>query len=394
MTKIIHQSSLTQALKLRLCAGWKPVPPACDADSPFVLRRQWSKFTILDISKDENTRPRVVQRCYSESATSIVTSLRQPPAGAAVQILLWNTTDYCNRHEVNALGLGLRISPHLDEVLYDGHRPSGSKHIRIDGAFATIVHHYKPDKTDAIPVVLITSMILNSTIANAVQEEVDDIFAFQYPAVKTYPFHRNEINSEQFERICGQMYVEHPTYLRLLKWILEKEKVPALDVSGLTLTSLIPLLLLSIFAMRDLCENIGKDYRELQRVVDQECGVLEASKERITSDLVRKQLQLRASVEESEDDLNRLPGYIRSETSTGRLLDDSWLEVEEKLKRTHQEARYLEAQIRDCLQLQVGEWALQESKKSIELSNRRIEEGKRGQSCYDAQSATLKTNRK
>lgn len=273
---------------------------------------------------------------------------------------------------MNALGLGLRISPRLYEAHYDGYRPSGSKDIRIGGAVATVVHHYKPDKPDAIPVVIITSMRLNSTIANAIQEEVDDIFPFQYPAIKTYPFHIDPSTLKQSKRICGRMYVEYPTYLRLLKWVFEKEKALALDVSDLTLRSLIPLLYLSVFAMRDLCENIRKEYRELQRVVDLEYGVLDASKERNTSALVVKRLRLRALVEGSEDDFNRLPGYIRSETSAGRQLDNSWIEVEEKLKRTNQEARRLEAQIRDYLQLQVGEWARQESKRSIELSSRQI----------------------
>ena len=84
-------------------------------------------------------------------------------------------------------------------------------------------------------------------------------------------------------------------------------------------------------------------------------------------------------MEDFEDDLNYLRRYLRSQVSSDTLSDRSWLKVEEDLIETRQEASRLEAEVRDWLQLQVGEWALQESKKSIELSNRQIEEGKRGQ---------------
>ncbi len=54
--------------------------------------------------------------------------------------------------------------------------------------------------------------------------------------------------------------------------------------------------------------------------------------------------------------------------------------VEDELRQARLEASRLETEIRDFLQLQTGELALQESRKSIELSNSQIEEAKRGQS--------------
>lgn len=86
-------------------------------------------------------------------------------------------------------------------------------------------------------------------------------------------------------------------------------------------------------------------------------------------------------VENSEGGLRYLLRYVRSQTSADWLLKKSWLKVEEDLKGTHEGARRLEAQVRDCLQLQVGDWALQESKKFSELSNCQIEARKRGWFC-------------
>ena len=100
--------------------------------------------------------------------------------------------------------------------------------------------------------------------------------------------------------------------------------------------------------------------------------------EKIYSEIRQDRLRLRAMVEDSEDGLNHFLRYIHSQTSADWPLNKSWLRVEGNLRTTHEEARRFEAQIRDYLQLHVGELALQESKKSIELSNRQIEEGKRG----------------
>ena len=49
-----------------------------------------SKFTVLDLSHNKNSQSRVVTRCESISATSIVRTVRHPPANVDVQIVLWN----------------------------------------------------------------------------------------------------------------------------------------------------------------------------------------------------------------------------------------------------------------------------------------------------------------
>ena len=99
--------------------------------------------------------------------------------------------------------------------------------------------------------------------------------------------------------------------------------------------------------------------------------------------------RLRALTEHFEDDCNQLRTYLRSQVFPPGLSNRSWLKVEQDLIESRQEAGRLDAEIRDCLQLQVGEWALQESKKCIELSSRQIEEGKRGQSCLSPPITTI-----
>lgn len=213
-------------------------------------------------------------------------------------------------------------------------------------------------------------------MANAVEEEIGDVFPFQYPAAETHPFYTPRNNRAPREAGCNHRKYEHPNYTRLLNWCLKNEVDPAVGDVSLVLKPLIPLLYLSIFRIRDFCKGVREVYDDLQRSAGLDWG--EATSDRIISDLPRNRLRLRAMVEESEDGLSHFLRYIRSQKSADWLLNGSWLKVEEDLKTTHQEAGRLEAQLRDYLQLQVGELALQESEKSIELSTRQIEEGKRG----------------
>ena len=335
----------------------------------------FSRFTILDLSDDEDRRGKITQRCDSASAATILRSVRRPPANVAVQIILWNLNARTQYDELNALGLGLRLNPRFFGDLYHGRRPKlDPSHVRIGGFVATVVRHYI-DRPDAVPIVLIARLKSNSPLAHAVGTEFGDMCPFQSPAVQVDPFFAPR-SSPRYKESKDIGIKEDLNYSYILNWCLGKEDKPALETSSMVTKQLIPLLYLSIIAMSDLCENIRVDYSELLKLV--KCGPLD-KEEKITSNLGKKRLRLRALVEEAEDDLSCLLKYIRSQTSAAWLLSDSWRKVEEDFKRIQDEASRLEVQIRDYLQLRVGEWALQESKKSIELSNRQIEEGKRGQ---------------
>ena len=336
-----------------------------------------SKFTILDLSNDEKSRALVLSRRDRMSDTNIVTILQQPPANVTVQILLWNTTDYLSQDVVDALGLGLKLDPRFFRALCTGggqnRRHWDPKHVTIAGAVATIVRHSNPDKPDAVPVVLIARIIWEPELANAAEEEIGDTYPFQLSAAETCPVYAPRDKTESNE---------HQNYTRLLNWCLKNEEESVAGVTDLLLRPLIPLIYLDIFRICNFGEVLRHKYERLQRSAEYEwhyAGKKEL--ENIHSDMPKDRLRLRAMLEDSEDGLNHLLRYIRSQTCADWPLNKLWLKVEDNLRTTHEEARRLEAQLRDYLQLQVGEWALQESKKSIELSNRQIEEGKRGQSC-------------
>ena len=343
-------------------------------------------FNILDLSNDESSRLRVVPRFDSpiDSATRVVTSLRQPPANVAVQILLWDTDGIFDENTLNALGLGLKINPPFFSALfYWKRRPQlDPRHIKIGGIAATIVRHYKPDKPDAVPIVLIACSQRHKLLARAVERKIS-VSPFQNPNIDACLYYSHLHDPALPTRVYDLSIGWHTDYLRVLKLCLEEEEQAA-DAAALVLKPLVPLLYLRKVAISDYCQAIRGKYREVELDTS-----IESIRDGIIPGLPKDRLYLRGLVEDSEDELNYLRRYLRSQVSTNRLSNGSWLKVEEDLIQTRQEAGRLEAEIRDWLQLQVGEWALQESKKSIELSNRQIEEGKRGQSCLPPPITTI-----
>lgn len=333
-------------------------------------------ITILDLVKEGSSLPRVVWRCQSQSARNILMTLRQPPAYAALQIVLWNATDYLIPNLVNKLGLGLKIDPRFFEALDEESRRRrhwDPKHVTINGAVATVIRHYNTEEVDVAPIVFIAGMQWESESMIAAEEDIGGTLPFQHPAARTYPFH-----SPPYDRVGyfpGQY--EHPNYIRLLEWYFEKDKDLPSSGTDLMLQPLIPLFYLSIFRIREFCKSVRHEYDIIHKE-DRATAWWANTRENIISGLPKKRLRLRAMVEDSEDALDHFLRYIGSQHSADYLSTQSWLKAEGDIKRTHQEAARLEAQIRDYLQIQVGEWALQESRRSIEVSNRQIEEGKRG----------------
>ena len=336
---------------------------------------QGSSFTILDLS-NEDARLRVVSHYEDQGIMRIFKSLRQPPANVAVQILLCGGS--LDEQSLDFLGLGLKISPFFFGAFYKFYKTSrpllDSSHTRIGSAIATILRQYDPKKPDPVPIVLIAGWRNDLSESEVIEQGIEDAFQFQNAAIE-----KNLDTSSLPPGPYGPMHCSglqwHTNYLQLLNMCLVKEKEQTVDITKLGLKPFLPFLYLNAFAIREFCKNLRWGYRGISPNINVDEGVLS---------LREKRHQLRELVEDSEDDLDYLRRYLCSQISADILSYSSWLKAEEDLIQIHQEARRLEVQVRDFLQLQVGEWALQESKKSIELSSRQIEEGKRSQSCWNS----------
>lgn len=286
-------------------------------------------FTILDLSKDENGRLRVIPRFDHniDSATRVVTSLRQTPANVTVQIVLWNSEYSLHKGTVNAFGPAFKINPRFWGALCSKSRPQfDPRHISMGGFVATVVRDYKPDEQDTVPIVFIACNGWEQALGWFVDEEIGDI----------YPTQDLRSHIRQSFRDIGDLSIPpfitlskghgYKTYLRVLRMCLDQEEEHADDVSSLILKSLVPLLYLSVFSIRNRCEILRSKYRNLRWNADN--LAYESDEDHDVNALPIERFRLRALVEESKDDLSYLRRYVCSQISAGTLSPGA------RLKRT------------------------------------------------------------
>ena len=94
--------------------------------------------------------------------------------------------------------------------------------------------------------------------------------------------------------------------------------------------------------------------------------------------LSQRRAQLRRHVEHVQDNVEEIDRYFRLLKKNESLQAYDKIDVHKELECLFREASRLGGEIRDELQLQVGTAALEESRKSTELSNSQIREAKSG----------------
>ena len=331
---------------------------------------------ILDLATGEDSQPRISLHCCSSSASVLLAALRQPPKGVAVQIVLWKTSEF-NERMVNAIGLGLGIHYRFFHILFAmsgrhsrvtrendpyrlDRRQLAPDSIAIGDAVVTIPRHYHSLYPEATPVVLIASENF-STLNNKLHMYVDEHFGLSSLTVGSL--------SEPRDKIPPWL----SAYCRIF---LEAERDPIMgDSADLLFRPLIPMVCFNTFSIREKCDSVRKDYNDF--IIH-----LESSRKATQlEDLFKWRNDLRRTIEKSEDTLDQLPRFLSSNRILSlqrrkKLSEKPWIENE--IKKVHLEAYRLEIEIRDYLQLQTGVVAIDESRKSIQLSNLQIEEGKRG----------------
>ena len=328
---------------------------------------------IYDVHVEGYHSPKITLQCSSSSAEVVLSALRRPSATPNVRILLWNHVD-SNPYFIDAIGLGLRIQPSLfqkgyfknsgDLNLLSRKIPSLASEIFLIGEYAlTVARHYLPLNPDAPPVILIArfSKSLTREIGR-LDEDIEGHIPFQK---LTRTASEDSFHPRQGLSSWMQMYIN------LLESDLEKRKGPREKETDLIFKSLAILLQFNIFDIYQDYDVIRGEYLEKLKV----------NKEQQNEDLFEVRSDLRRSIEksieESEDMSQQLKQYVH-EHKADDVSQKNLSAALDELQQVHLKAARLETEIRDFLQLQTGELALQESRKSIELSNSQIEEAKRG----------------
>ena len=368
-----------------------------------VLHAKADTCAIFELHDGGSSCPSLDLQCSSPSAATMLSALRHPSSTAKVRILLWEAS-LLDVGKLSALGLGLKFHPEVFRVLLA--RLAGMGNLR-----RLLLHDTFPwkeliagfDERRIAPEIVLLGQYLVTTASGYLPANMDAppvlvIFLLDDPPDNPSDNPSNN-PPDKISRLKPKKKAENPRkilplwmqdYVRLLEFDLHKRRGQSSSVEDLAVRSLIPLLQLYVFRFCEECDFIRTEYLDLtlpQRKFRYESAILNRSPRRKGTGktkglgaLFELRYELRRMVGKSED-LNyshQLRTFTRTQMPCDTHQDEIFKEIEDQLQQAHLEAYRLETEIRDYLQLQTGELALQESRKSIELSSSQIEEAKRG----------------
>ena len=329
---------------------------------------------VYDLSMEERYPPQPTLRCYCESGTELIHTLRKPPHGVCVQLVLWFRTDSpLNQEMIDTLGLGLRLD--LDDFDYrEPWSPPPRKlgpHIRSifgEQTVATISQGFMRDVANEVPVVLVATAFEGRFI-NMLR------LGFITDYCETPPFCKSprvilplENRGGSFIRAKGRDYAR-----AVQNFISQGRDVQSTKLS-LLLASISPLLYAEICRITRRINGVQEMYTAFMFEVSNE-GI----RPRVSQEaLDRHRLELRRITEVAEDVLGQFSRYLGSESHSDASNHPSYIRIVAELRSVIADARRLDAEVRDFKQIEVGDLVLEESRKSIELSNTQIREAKSG----------------
>ena len=343
--------------------------------------------TIFDVSAHEDSPPILSKRCHSNSGLELLAALCQPCERVRAQVVVWDIGGAISRELSGTLGLGLRIDPQFFLALIDTFglesqlrvddvvetRPPRPSHVVIHRAFATVVRQCPFDKPVAAPIILIACDMGSEGQLSGLRCVADQ--RTNNPPPFTIPSHPLEHNEIPFRDrgVRAWLPIYQETFAALAGSNLDIANSTAVIIAGVVM----PLLQVNGFKIRAQFFRLRQSFLSLQAAMDRDSGDHQAV-DHISSKLHRERFWLRRSVEDSDDDMSHFEKYISVEDPNYLPESSAYLKIKQETSQIHNEARRLDTEVRDYLQLVVGNLALEESRKSIELSNQQILEGKRG----------------
>ena len=334
------------------------------------ISSRWTNTVIYDLSVQENSSTKLSLRCHCKSGTELINDLRKPPDGVCVQLVFWhrNKIPHC-QEMVDTLGLGLRLD--LDDFDYRGRwtPPPRKSDPRIKSIFgeqtvAAISQGFMCDVAREVPVVLVASSYQGPWDRGGSNSFAD--------YCETPPFCKASRKIMPFERAQGGSLQESASlnYTLVVKNFIVQDRDVQPTKQSLLLAAISPLLYAEVTRMTDHINRIHKVYTIV---------VFKSRDSRFSQeDLATDRTELRRITEMSEDILAQFSRYIGSEGPSDISNQPSYVSVVANLRSLIADARRLEAEVRDFKQIQIGDLALKESYKSIELSNAQIREAKSG----------------
>ncbi|KAL8804789.1 MAG: hypothetical protein Q9182_002381 [Xanthomendoza sp. 2 TL-2023] len=158
-------------------------------------------------------------------------------------------------------------------------------------------------------------------------------------------------------------------YIDILRHFFAQVADEDLNMDSLPLASLFPILQASFLRARIWS-------RSIRSVIERSHGGPDIGP-RVMKDLYSERQDLRRWLEDTEDDVEHIKRYLRVHQKSALIEHPVFQVLEAESVQLVAQSRRLEGEVRDFLQIQSGISVLEETKKSIELSNRQIQESKR-----------------
>ncbi|KAL8784793.1 MAG: hypothetical protein Q9195_008892, partial [Heterodermia aff. obscurata] len=151
-----------------------------------------------------------------------------------------------------------------------------------------------------------------------------------------------------------------------------------MDFDALLVHALLPLLETCLERLKGAYDEASIRYRQRVGTSSQDPSILwKNAQEDHENEMEEVRFRLRRWISYYERILNHFSDFLRTQGVSNFQLYEAFAIVSEESKHCLEDSRGLEAEIRDWLLLRVGSLALQESKKSIQLSNAQMEEARR-----------------
>jgi len=333
---------------------------------------------LMEILRGEGPEVALGHRYQGGWSPEFSKLLCRPGDNAIVQIVLWLTP--WGRHPdirfLDSVGLLLHIHPRFfddlfcdrdgfDDRLYKTRTTPFQKpdHVLLGDTVATIIHH--PVGSGETAVVVIASAFdwpsheLRCVIDRDTIRQATSLAGQQGRAHGTtcFPMYPRDTN------IWRQIYME------CLRHLCGQRGFSCSRDNSLSSLALIPLLRLDHIRLQDKHQRTHAEFMKVFRDSSHEDYEL----------LYFSQQRFRRQIEESEAQEEHLNAYISAQYHPGRWKGRAaYREIKEAHGRVVRQARRLDKEIQEFIQLFTGRLALLESSESIKMSSLQIQESKRG----------------
>ena len=362
---------------------------------------------ILDLLQDGNISTSLKIQCIGneadqeyfvrKSSTQILENLRSPPESVPARIVLWLLQREVNPPPqiVDAVGLGLNLHPSILESVLQfvklstrERKPDGLNCVTIGDRVATIVRDYRPQGYSP-PVLLIGGLFdfnyssyiiprgLNSTydefVRDTLEEEMGGDTSFgPFSAIDEVPGDRLTVLSLNY-------------WLKLLDSCDQNDRSADLQGTNRLLTYMMQLIHIEILRLRIQCDCLQWQIRGVRFLTELQEFVLDDIREKNYRWLDEHRFWLRRRLEGLRESRDRFVRFTRSQGGTEWLKETEWLSLNEDVTEAIAHARLYDTEARDVMQHMTANLSIIESRKSIHVSNRQMDEAKRGKrhDCID-----------